>query len=305
MTTINTLELATILQTALDQQITVESTTGWMDNNAGQVIYNGGRDIKVPTISTTGLMDYDRDKGYPLGGVTLGYKNYTMTQDRAAKFYLDAMDVNESNFIANATNVAATFQRQHVIPEVDAYRYSKIATLAIAAGQATGGYTPSEGTILKRLLQDIGSIQDEIGDVPLVIMMAADIATILSTSTELSRSLNVSEFTSGLVNTKVKSIDTHPILTAPSARMKTKYLFKDEAAGGGFEPTADAKKINWIITPKSVPIGLCKTDIMRIFDPMTTQTANAWQIDYRKYHDLIMLSNKMNSVFVNIQEALN
>ena len=58
---INTLEFTTIMQTQLDQQIEAEAVTGFMEANAGQVQYNGGRTIKLPTISTTGLADYDRD----------------------------------------------------------------------------------------------------------------------------------------------------------------------------------------------------------------------------------------------------
>ena len=44
---------------------------------------------------------------------------------------------------------------------------------------------------------------------------------------------------------------------------------------------------------------------MRIFDPQTYQKANAWRIDYRKFHDLFMLNNKWDTVWVNVQEALS
>ena len=45
----NTIQYADILQKELDQQMLAESTTSWMDANAGQVIYDGGATIKVPT----------------------------------------------------------------------------------------------------------------------------------------------------------------------------------------------------------------------------------------------------------------
>ena len=51
-----------------------------------------------------------------------------MTQDRGRSFNLDAMDVNESNFIATAGNVMGEFQRTKVVPEIDAYRISKLAS---------------------------------------------------------------------------------------------------------------------------------------------------------------------------------
>lgn len=58
---LNTLAYATKLQTVLDQKAEAELTSGWMDANAGQVLYTGGNEIKIPKMSLTGLKDYDRD----------------------------------------------------------------------------------------------------------------------------------------------------------------------------------------------------------------------------------------------------
>ena len=68
----NTLACAKIFQQALDEQIAVESTTGWMEANAGQVQYNGGDEIKIPMMSTDGLGDYDRKEGYVDGAGRYG-----------------------------------------------------------------------------------------------------------------------------------------------------------------------------------------------------------------------------------------
>ena len=116
---INTLEYAKIFQSQLDRQIVEGATSGWMEDNTGQVKYSGGNEVKIPTISTQGLGDYDRDNGFVRGAVTLSYETYKMTQDRGRTFSLDAMDVDESNFIANAGSVMGVFQDEHVIPEID------------------------------------------------------------------------------------------------------------------------------------------------------------------------------------------
>ena len=47
---INTLEYATIFQQALDKQMEQALTSGWMDQNAGQVKYTGGNEVKVPKV---------------------------------------------------------------------------------------------------------------------------------------------------------------------------------------------------------------------------------------------------------------
>ena len=64
---INTLATATLFQKTLDKAAVREAVTGWMDANAGQVIYNGGAEVKIPKMSVQGMGNYDRDAGYQIG----------------------------------------------------------------------------------------------------------------------------------------------------------------------------------------------------------------------------------------------
>lgn len=302
---INTIQYAQLLQKKFDEQVVAQSTSGWMEANAGLVQYSGGSEIKVPSISLNGMGDYDRDAGFVQGGVTLTHETLTMTMDRGRTFQLDAMDVDESGFLANATAVAGEFQRTKVIPEIDAYRYSKIYALAEANSRVADAYTPAKATLLDALRADIAAIKDIVGDdIPLVITMPVPVGTMLDTVPDISKSISVVDFKQGTVNLKVKALDEIPIRRVPSARMKTAYIFKDGKTSGqedgGFAPAGGAKSINWIITPQNVPIAVSKTDKLRIFAPDTNQTADAWKIDFRKYHDLWITKNKMSTVMVNI-----
>ena len=314
---INTIQYATLFQQALDKQATAKLTSGWMDANAGQVIYNGGKEVKIPKINMDGLGDYDRSTGFQQGAVTLEYETKTMTMDRGRTFMLDSMDVNESNFVANATNVMGQFQAQKVVPEIDAYRYSMIASLAIAATQATGstvtlatgGNTITTSNVLELLKADIAAIQDIVGgEVPLIISMSALIASTLEQSDKISKQINVTEFQKGEVTTKVQSIDNIPIIKVPSARLKTSYEFYDGRTEGqtigGFKAADTAKNINWIITPLTAPIAVNKTEKVRIFDPTINQGADAWKLDYRKYHDLWIMDEALKLCRINVEEAL-
>ncbi|GAA0107372.1 MULTISPECIES: hypothetical protein [Clostridium] len=304
----NTIAYATLFQQALDKAAVAKLTSGWMDANAGQVIYNGGKEVKIPKMNMDGLGDYSRANGFTQGSITLEYETKTMTQDRGRTFMLDSMDVNESNFVANATNAMGQFQSTKVVPEIDAYRYSKIASLAVAGNVAIGGNTIDETNVLALLKADITAIEDIVGDIPLVITMATPIAAILDQNEKISKRLDVTEFTKGDIVTKVKSFDGHPIVKVPSARMKTAYTFYDGKSSGqtagGFVAAAGAKNINWIITPMYAPIAVNKTDKIRIFDPNINQDADAWKLDYRKYHDLWIMDEALKICRVNIKEAL-
>ncbi len=302
---INTLEAAKIYQRALDKQILVGATSGWMEANASQVKYTGGDTVRMPEISTNGLAKYDRDNGFVQGSVTLTYREYTLTQDRGRTFQLDAMDVDESNFLATAGNVMAEFQRLQVIPEIDAYRYSKIAALATAASRVSEAYTPAKATILDKLDADLDAITDVVGDgAGLVIIMPKAVQTVLSNADGIEKHLDVSAFAAGTVNTKVQTYNEIPIITVPSARMKSAYVFNDGTTSGqtagGFVADAEAKAINWIIIPRTTPIAVSKTDKVRIFQPDVNQKADAWKIDYRKFHDLWIPNAKMNTLMVNL-----
>ncbi len=409
---LNTIALAQIFQTALDKQVVAAATTGWMEGNAGNVIYNGGKTIQIPKINMDGLGNYDRNNGYVGGSVDLEFEPKTFTQDRGRSFSIDAQDVDESNFVATATSTMSEFQRVKVIPEIDAYRYSSIATQAIAKGNVRGGYTPSITDVFTKLREDIAIVQDIAGEIPLIISMAVPVKSMLEGSSELAKQLDLIDFASadGTLSLKVRSLDNCPIIGVPSNRMKTAYVFNDGKTpgqtGGGFTPFASAsvtiggvnytastvgsagngytvtivqgsgssavtagvvdingnltitlcasavtatqiagltftgagaslitaaavvgttvqtvttssipltggagngiaaKSINWIITAQDAPIAISKTAKMRVFDPLTNQGANAWKMDYRKYHDIWIGDNQMAKVFANIKDSL-
>lgn len=302
---LNTIGYATLLQNKLDESATLSLTSGWMDANAGQVEYNGGNKVRMPEISTSGLKDYDRDNGYPDGSVSLKYKDYEMTQDRGTSFQLDAMDVNESNFIANATTVVNTFQKENVLPEIDAYRYSRLYALLKSAGRSTE-YTADAKTVWGKLQEDIARVRDVVGeDTPLVISIAQPVKTMLELNDSFLKILNVAEFKAGIINTRVKEFNNCFLKPVPSARMKTAYVFKDGKTDGekegGFAPAENAKEINWIITPQSAPIAVSKQDKMKIIDPDTYQKADAWFIGYRRYHELWLPEGRYPKCWTNAE----
>ena len=136
--------------------------------------------------------------------------------------------------------------------------------------------------------------------------MATPVRTALNNA--VNKSLDVSTFTNGKINTKVSMYNDIPIIGVPSARMKTAYVFNDGKSSGqeagGFKADVSAKNINWIITPVNAPIAISKTDKVRIFTPDQNQDADAWKMDYRKYHDLWITDEMLKICRVNIKEAL-
>lgn len=300
--TINTIEYSKLMQNKLDQAVIIGATSGWMEDNAGEVIYNGGDEVKIPTMTTSGLADYDRDNGFVQGGITLKYNTYKMTQDRGRTFQIDRMDVDESGFVATSANLIKTFQTQQVIPEIDSYRYSTIADIAIKANQSEAINLTADNALTK-IREHIRAVQDIVGDdVPLILTMSTKTRALIEDSPKIGKSIDVANFKQGGMNFKVKSLDESVIRIAPSSRLKTKFEILDGTTSGqeagGLKAAADAKDINWIITPQRVPIAISKTDKLRVFEPDTNQKADAWKIDYRKYHDLWIKESNKKIIFV-------
>ncbi|EFC94839.1 hypothetical protein CLOSTHATH_06971, partial [Hungatella hathewayi DSM 13479] len=114
-------------------------------------------------------------------------------------------------------------------------------------------------------------------------------------------------FSKGGIDTAVPSVDGVPIISTPSNRMYTVIKINDGKTGGqergGYEKGESAKNINFFICPRTTPIAVTKQDIMRIFDPTINQKLNAWQMDYRRFHDIWVLDNKLDSIYLNIKES--
>ena len=209
----NTLEYSKIFQPVLDKQIVQESTTGWMEVNSKLVQYSGGNEVKLPSIVMDGLADYDRSSGYVDGAVTLTWDTYKLTQDRGRKFQLDAMDVDETNFVATAGTVMGEFQRTLVVPEIDAYRYSAIAAKAIAVGR-TRTATITDTNILTELLKDIAKVKEVVGNTAkLKITMSETMLTNLGLDDKAAKRMStVNTAPTGEVATVVTKIDGHEIV---------------------------------------------------------------------------------------------
>lgn len=230
----NALATATLFMTMLDKIAVREATTGWMDANAGRVLYNGGAEVKIPKMNVQGMGDYDREAGYQRGSVTLEYETRKMTQDRGRLFQLDPMDINESNFIPTAGAVMGEFQRTQVIPEIDAYRISKVATEVLTANKAGmigKGYTPgATGTsALRKLKEGIKAVRDYYNG-PLICQATSEF--IMELELELSGKITATTFSKGGIQTQVPSVDNVPIISTPSNRMYSAIKINDGKTSG-------------------------------------------------------------------------
>lgn len=301
----NTLEYAQLFQQNLDKAMVQQSVTGWMEANAGQVKYSGGKEVKIPKLSMDGLANYDRANGFTGGDVTFEYETKSMTYDRGRDFSIDENDVDETGFVATASTIMGEFQRTKVAPEVDAIRLSTLAQKAIDKENVEYGYNPAKTTALDKFKDSVAKIRDKGYTGQIMCHCTYEFKAQLEKG--FAGSLSPATLNLGGVDTQVPSIDGVLLIPTVSSNMKSKYVINDGKTSGqekgGYTADAKALDINFILIAREVPIAVSKTDNMRIFSPEINQKARAWAMDYRKYHDIWVLDNKEDGIFANIKSA--
>ncbi len=299
---------ATIFSPVIDQALVATLTSAPMQADAADIKYEGGSTIKLATVSTTGLGNYDRATGYPSGSVSVDWESYTFDKDRAIRLNIDKFDVDETAFVDTVANAVKVLREENTDPEIDAYRYAKVfSSVAGASLLATPApmevYVPNKSDILTKLQDDMTAVQDTVGETsPLICYMSRQAYGVLSKSSEMDKILQVLETNINGVATKVKGLDSMPIIPVPSSRMRTAYTFNSGASSTyGFAAATTAGKINWIIAPRGALKGVVKGDEVKVIEPAVNQSFSGWSIMFRLYHTLIVLSAKIPSMRISFQ----
>lgn len=304
----NTIATASLIQKNLDKAAAQQLLTGWMEGNAGQVIYNGGAEVKIPKLSMDGLGDYSRTDGFNSGSITFEYETRKMTHDRGRSFSFDELYVDETNFALTAATVMGEFQRTKVVPEIDATRIATIAQIAMGVTgdtQVEYGYTPAKTTIVDKIKSGIKTIRESGFTGNLICYVTYDVQALVSQY--YGEKLAAATFAVNGVDTRVPSIDGVPLVPVVSSCMYSKLKFNDGKTSGqeagGFAKATDGLDINFEIISMDAPIAVQKTDNTRIFSPEVNQKGRAWAMDYRKFHDIWVLDNKQKGLYVSIKDT--
>ena len=302
--TINSLEFQSKLTGELDKVLVQEAQTSFFADNALRSKFVGARTVLIPDVDMQGLGNYNRDDGFVTGALTVSSESYTMAMDRNRSFQLDREDNDETGISNLAGQVMGEFVRTRVVPELDAYVLSKLATLATTKSQTVTGTVASQ--IYKMITEAINKVQAVAGySEPLVCFVDSTVWAALMNSAELQRMLSVGDFKKGAVNTKVKYLNDVPIIPVSDDRMKTAYTFYDGVTNadsvdqtvGGFVPATSAKKIGILVLPKRAASLVKKSERIRTFTPEQNQKADAYLFQYRIYYDLFVKKSLTGTVY--------
>lgn len=304
---INTLEFQSKLTSELDKKLVQESQTSFFADNAMCAKFVGGKTVLIPDLDMQGLGNYSRDDGFITGALTVSSESYTMAMDRGRAFQLDREDNDETGIANLAGQVMGEFVRTQVVPELDAYVLSKLATLAVGKSHTITGTVASQ--VVKMITDAINKVQAVAGYTEaLTCFVDSTVWAALMNTTELERQLTVGDFKKGEISTRVKMLNDVPIIPVSDDRMKTAFTFYDgitddsgtsgaDQTAGGFVPATGAKKIGILVLPKRAASLVKKSERVRIFSPEQNQKADAYLFQYRLYYDLFVKASMADTVY--------
>lgn len=286
----NTLEYAKKFLPIIDDIYKLQSITEGIDA-ATKPDFTGTNEVKVLKVATTGLGDYSRTDGYPKGDITAAWETMKLTEERGKELSIDRMDDEETLGLVFG-KVTGTFLRDHVVPELDAFRFAKYAS---AAGiQAATAEILTKDTIIAAIDEAVKKMDAE--EVPAEgrrLYINSDLKPILNNA------LNRQWGSDATANTVLAGYNDMPIIYVPSSRFLTGITLNDGATEWGFKKATGAVAINFMIVyPESV-LQVKKFALPKIFDPDTNQDKDAWKFQFRLYHDAFVYENKAKGIYLH------
>ena len=291
----NSIALAAKYLPLLDEVYKRESKTARFDASGARVQFTGANTVNYYKTAMDGLGNYGRNTGFVDGDVTGTWEPLTLTKDRGRSFAVDSMDNEETLGMAFGT-LAGEFMRTQVIPELDAYRFAKMAgTTGISAANAD----ITSSTDVADLIDSADQVMSD-NEVP-----KEGRVIFMSESAYKQFKGNITRYLANEngVSREVEMYNGMEVVTVPTGRFQTAITLYDGSTSGqeagGFIPTTGGYKINFLIVHPSAIVQITKHAPIRIFEPSVNQKMDAWKFDYRIYHDMWVLDNKVKGIYLH------
>jgi hypothetical protein len=293
----NAISYAELYLPLLDEAYKAESKSAVLDTLTDYVRFTGGNTVNIFNIDPVGMANYDRNAGYVPGDVTGTWQPYVLETDRGRSYQVDFLD-NEQAMSLVVPNLLGTVERQHIIPEVDAYRFAQYASGAAAGNVTTENLSAGAATIASI---DAASVALDNAEVPYegrILFVSPTVYGLIKAG--ITRMVMNGERN---VNYAVEIYNDMRIIRVPQPRFQTSITLNTgttSSAAGGYSPTATTgKAINYMIIHPTAVLQVMKHYVPRIFSPEVNQEADAWKLNMRYAHGAWVLSHKTNGIYVS------
>ena len=246
-------------------------------------------EIVIPKISMDGLGDYSRNGGYTQGDVTLTYETVTFDYDRGRKFDVDAMDNEETAGLAFG-KLSSEFIRTKVVPEMDAYRFAKYASVDGISKVAVGTTLADGVAVLNALVEATSKMdEDEVPQENRILYITPTLYNLIYAVDTIKSKEILGKFTK--------------VVQVPQTRFYTAIDLLDGKSDnelvGGYKKNETAKDINFMIVQKDAIMQYPKHKVNKVITPEANQTSDGYLFFYRAYGLADVYENKVAGIYLH------
>lgn len=299
---------ATSYQQALAQKFPYVLNFGalYATPNNGRYRWTGAKTIEIPSITTTGRVNADRDS------IATAQRNYdnawepkTLTNQRKWSTLVHPMDIDQTNFVATIANITQVFNEEQKFPEMDAYTVSKIYADWLTTRDEAGVVRTPDTTVLTKasvlgVFDDLMLKMDN-ERVPAngrILYVTHEVKKLLQNAqidanNTLGRSIDVTTGPNA-IDRRVNRLDEVEIIGVPATLMKTLYNFTT-----GWVPVAGAGQINMFLVHPLAVITPVSYTFSQLDEPSAGSEGK--YIYYEEsFEDVFILNKKSGAIQFNI-----
>lgn len=284
----NAIELFKQYIALLDEVYKLESKTMVLDgeNSLARQGANAN-ELVIPMIDMDGLADYSRSSGYTDGSVDLSMETVKCNFDRGRMFVIDVMDDVETAGMVFG-KLSSEFVRTKVVPELDAFRIAKYASLPNISVAKPADLTSGAQIVSALRTATTTMNNDEVAENDRILFIETGLKGLIDDMDTNKSKAVLNKFSS--------------IVEMPQRRMYTaiKQLSgKNDEKAGGYTMAEGASNINFIIIEKSAVIQFNKRVKDKIISPEQNQDADAYKYGYRQVAIADGYKNKRAGIYLH------
>lgn len=265
--------------------------------NNGRYRWVNSNVIEIPTISTSGRVDGDRDNiGTRKRNYNLAWTPLALTNHRTWETLVHPRDIDETNQVASIGNITRVYNEEQKFPEMNAYCISKVFSEYMEKGGVADDTALTEENVLLVFDQMMTAMDD--ARVPRngrVLYVTPTVRTLISNAKQIYRHIDLNSAESA-IRRAVTSIDEVKIPNSvPKDMMKTLYDFTE-----GWAVDDDALQINMCLIHPTAVITPISYEFAKL-DPPTAGSQGKWDYFEESFEDVFVLPNKVSAIAFNIE----
>lgn len=293
------LNYATQYQQALEQEFPYVLYFGALFNtpNNGRYRWVNSRVIEVPTITTTGRIDGDRDT---IGSKKRNFNNswtpLTLENHRTWQTLVHPRDIEETNQVVSIGNITRVFNEEQKFPEMDAYLVSKVYADWTGLGKEADKTALTVDNVLEVFDKMMMNMDEKrVPRAGRILYVTPETRTLIMNAKQFYRTIDVTK-QSEAVRRAITSIDEVQIPdSVPSDMMKTSYDFTE-----GWSVAEDAQQINMMLVHPTAVITPVSYEFAQLDEP-SAGSQGKWDYFEESFEDVFVLKNKVNAIEFNVK----